>query len=163
MKKIIGLLLLAVFMVIGLHGFPPSCVMSHAQTAPAAPAAVPAPDGLGFNFAVGQDNAYLCQGGKCYMAIGGGVDILGYQKVVGTKGSVLDLKLHGMMLAKVTNNESGTLAGAAVTMDVVKLISGTGISILIPELTCLIGPAIAYDINKGGLAYGGMINFNYKF
>lgn len=119
--------------------------------------------GLSFGLSIGQDNAYLCQGGKCFLAIGGGFDVLGYEKPLGTKGSVLDLKLHGMALAKVTNNESGQLYGAAITLDVIRLITGAQLSVLVDDLRLLIGPAVAHDVTSGRVAYGGMINFNYKF
>ena len=120
-------------------------------------------EGLLAKFAVGQDNAYLCNGEKCYLAIGGGIDILGYTKQVGTKGSILDLKLHGMALAKVTDNESGPVFGAAVTLDAIKLITGTGVSILILQLNVLLGPAVGYDVDKGRVVYGGMFNISYTF
>lgn len=119
--------------------------------------------GFSFGLAIGQDNAYLCMDGDCFLAIGGGFDVLGYQKAIGDKGSVLDLKLHGMALAKVTNNESGQLYGAAVTLDVIRLITGAQLSVLVDDLRLLIGPAVAYDVQSGRVAYGGMINFNYKF
>ncbi len=120
-------------------------------------------EGLLAKFAVGQDNAYLCSSGNCFLAIGGGIDILGYTKQVGTKGSILDLKLHGMALAKVTDNESGPVFGAAVTLDAIKLITGTGVSILIPQLNVLLGPAVGYDVDKGRVVYGGMFNISYTF
>jgi len=120
-------------------------------------------EGLLAKFAVGQDNAYLCSSGNCFLAIGGGIDILGYTKQVGTKGSILDLKLHGMALAKVTDNESGPVFGAAVTLDAIKLITGTGVSILIPQLNVLLGPAVGYDVDKGKAVYGGMVNISYQF
>jgi len=119
--------------------------------------------GFSVPFSFGQDNAYLCQGGKCFFAVGGGVDIIGYEKEIGKKGSVLDLKLHGMMLSKVTDNQKGTLTGAAITLDVMRLMTGAKISVLIPQLSLLIGPAVAYDIDKGNIAYGGMCNLSYKF
>lgn len=120
-------------------------------------------EGLLAKFAVGQDNAYLCSGGKCFLAIGGGIDILGYTKKVGEKGSILDLKLHGMALAKVSDNESGPVFGAAITLDAIKLITGTGINILIPNLNVLLGPAVGYDVDKGRAVYGGMVNISYQF
>lgn len=120
-------------------------------------------EGLLAKFAVGQDNAYLCNGEKCYLAIGGGIDILGYTKTIGTKGSILDLKLHGMALAKVSDNESGPIFGAAITLDAVKLITGTGINILVPNLNVLLGPAVGYDVDKGKAVYGGMVNISYQF
>lgn len=120
-------------------------------------------EGLFAKFAIGQDNAYLCSSGNCFLAIGGGIDILGYTKQVGTKGSILDLKLHGMALAKVTDNESGPVFGAAVTLDAIKLITGTGVSILIPQLNVLLGPAVGYDVDKGRVVYGGMFNISYTF
>ena len=120
-------------------------------------------EGLLAKFAVGQDNAHLCNGEKCYLAIGGGIDILGYTKTIGTKGSILDLKLHGMALAKVSDNESGPIFGAAITLDAVKLITGTGINILVPNLNVLLGPAVGYDVDKGKAVYGGMVNISYQF
>jgi len=82
---------------------------------------------------------------------------------VGTKGSILDLKLHGMALAKVSDNESGPIFGAAITLDAVKLITGTGINILVPNLNVLLGPAVGYDVDKGKAVYGGMVNISYQF
>ncbi len=123
----------------------------------------PTHEGIFAKFAVGQDNAYLCNGSKCFLAIGGGIDILGYQKAIGQKGSILDLKLHTMALAKVSDNETGTVFGAAITLDAMKLITGTGINVLIPNLNVLIGPAAGYDVTTGKPVYGGMINFNYQF
>lgn len=171
MKKL-TMLLIALFIAIGLHGYgPPTCSMSHAQEVPQ-PAqdktsqssdAQRAQEGLSIPFSVGQDNAYLCQNGNCFFAVGGGVDIVGFEKAMGSNGSILDLKLHGMMLSKVTDNESGTLTGAAITLDVMKLITGAKLSVLIDNLSFLVGPAVAYDVGKGGLAYGGMVNLNYAF
>lgn len=135
------------------------------ETTPTDPPTAAAGTKTGFSipFSVGQDNAYLCQKGQCFFAVGGGVDVIGYEKAIGSKGSILDVKLHGMMLSRVSDNQSGTLAGAAATLDVMKLITGAKLSVLIDKLSLLIGPAIAYDADKGSLAYGGMVNLNYKF
>lgn len=120
-------------------------------------------EGIAFRPSVGQDNAYLCQSGQCFFAVGGGINILGYERAVGTKGSILDLALHGTVLVKATGSEAGTLVGVAVNLDVVKLMTGTGVKIFIPELSCVIGPVVAYDVTKGSVAYGGLVNFNYRF
>lgn len=119
--------------------------------------------GFGLDLAMGQDNAYLCQGGKCFLAVGGGMDFFGYSTPVGTKGSIFDVKLHGMILAKVSDNQTGTIYGLATTLDLVKLMTGTKLTFLLPNLSCLIGPAVGYDVDKGSVAYGGMLNFSYKF
>ena len=156
MKKL-TMVLIAIVIGIGLH--PPGCTLN-AQEAPQ-----PALDTAGFSipFSVGQDNAYLCQSGKCFYAVGAGVDVLGYEKALGSKGSILDIKLHGMALAKVSDNETGQLYGAAITLDMMRLITGAKVDVLIDKLSLLLGPAVAYDADKGSIAYGGMVNLSYTF
>jgi hypothetical protein len=150
MKKIIFIIMLSIFVL--------SCASAQAKDVSTA-----VNEGLGFKFGVGQDNAYLCQNGTCYFAVGGGFNILGYEKAVGTKGSILDLTLHATALVKATGGEAGTLLGLSANLDLVKLITGTGIKIFIPELSCVVGPIVAYDITKGNIAYGGVVNVNYMF
>lgn len=159
---VIALALTTLFSISSAPAFAQEAANPAAQAAPA-PASTETKTGFSIPFSVGQDNAYLCQSGKCFFAVGGGVDVIGFEKAVGSKGSVLDVKLHAMMLSRVSDNQSGTFAGAAATLDVMKLITGAKLSVLIDKLSLLIGPAVAYDADKGSIAYGGMVNLNYKF
>ena len=128
--------------------------------------AAPAPaDGLAFNWSLGQDTAYLFTPGSkgAFLAVGGGVDIASYQKKLSGGGNMLALYLHGTLLAPVTGDNKKPIFGIAVNCDVLQLITGSPIKVLIKDLSLLVGPIAAYDTGGGKMAYGGIMNLNYKF
>lgn len=117
--------------------------------------------------AIGQDNLYLCSAGTgCFLAIGGGVDIARFEKVFKDKDGKdtegkFSVALHGYSAFKVTGNNSSAIFGGSLNLDLVKLVKASGIEILIPNLTCVIGPAVGYDVGSGKAVAGGLINFSY--
>lgn len=111
---------------------------------------------------MGQDNLYLAEPGEsAFLAVGAGFDVASYEKSIGSKGGKLSLTLHATAAARVTGNDSSTLVGGSVNLDLIKLFNGTGISFLLNNFKCLIGPAVVYDAAKGKPAYGGLLNFSY--
>ena len=111
---------------------------------------------------MGQDNLYLASPGEsAFLAIGAGFDVASYEKSIGSKGGKLSLTLHATAAARVTGNDSGTLVGGSVNLDLIKLFNGTGINFLLNNFKCVLGPAIVYDAAKGKPAYGGLLNFSY--
>lgn len=122
-------------------------------------------DGLAGGFlAAGQDNLWLAEKGqRAFVAVGAGVDLLKYQKSF-SYGGVFVAKLHATAAARVTGNDVGyALAGASVNIDLIKLIAGLPGLEFLGTFTCEIGPVAVYDTLYGKPAYGGLINFTYKF
>jgi hypothetical protein len=112
---------------------------------------------------MGQDNLYLASPGEsAFLAVGAGFDIASYDKDIGSKGGKLALTLHATAAARVTGNDSSTLVGGSVNLDLIKLFNGTGINFLLNNFRCVIGPAVVYDAAKGKPAYGGLLNFSYS-
>lgn len=113
---------------------------------------------------MGQDNLYLkyFDGGTPFLAIGGGFDIARYSKKL-SYGGTFEATLHATAAAKVTGDSSAALVGGSINIDVVKLITGTDVTILLSYFRLLLGPSLAYDTNAGKWGYGGLLNFSYTF
>jgi hypothetical protein len=74
------------------------------------------------------------------------------------------LTLHATAAARATGDKAGnTLVGASINVDLIKLLTGTGISLLTKSITCVVGPVVVYDIALGKPAFGGLVNFSYSF
>ncbi len=124
----------------------------------------PPAQGIIFGLSASQDNAWLFSPGdkKGFFAVGAGFDVASYSKKLSPKGSTLALYLHGTVLTPVTAYKN-PIFGGAINLDVLQLLTGTNVKILIPQLSLLVGPVVAYDVILGKIAYGGLVNFNYKF
>ena len=140
-----------------------SVVMAQTAVAPAQPI----PSAVVWGIALGLDNAFLFEpkatSSKSFLAVGAGIDIAEYTKPLGTSGSKLALYLHGTALTKDNGGNRTPVLGASVNLDVIQLVTGTKLNLLIKDVSCLVGPIVAYDITSAHMAYGGILNINYKF
>ena len=113
---------------------------------------------------MGQDNLFLYdfKDKEWFLAIGGGFDILKFEKAL-NYGGTLCATLHATAAARVTGNTSSAMVGGSLNFDMVKLISGTGLTLMGKDLSVVFGPAIAYDTTNGKFAGGLNLNFSYSF
>ena len=118
---------------------------------------------LGFTFAVGEDNLFLVENGKAFVAIGGGIDLIKYTHPMSWGGN-LTLYGHANIAPQVTGPDSGDLyLGAGVNLDLLQLMTGTSVEIIPSNLRILIGPTAGYDAGSGKPAGGLLINLSYTF
>ena len=110
------------------------------------------------------DGAYMFEPGKygAFFATGVGSDLIRYEYSA-TKNSKLAFAIHGSALAKVTGPDRTPLFGMGLNMDLLKLFCPNGVKIITKEVLLQVGPAMAYDIGTGRLAYGGIMSFSYNF
>lgn len=111
---------------------------------------------------MGQDNIYAWIPGEgAFLAVGGGFDVISWEKDIGAKGGKLNLILHPYAAARVTGSDTGAIVGTSVNVDLIKLFNGTGVKFLLDNFKCVIGPTMLYDANMGKMGYGGLLNFSY--
>lgn len=144
MKKFAAILLLVIF--IAMFSYPALAQEEQKPTVFLGP------------FAVGQDNGiYAGIGERGFAASGVGVNI----------ASAYDglIYLRGSLLVKWIDSPLSTVFPAAtIGVDVVKLVTKRGtVTILVPELSLLIGPSVAYVTSTGKAAPGICFNLNYQF
>lgn len=155
-KKIYMLFAILTLCMFGLGSVP----VSHADEP--APKDETAATKLGL-LAVGQDNLiYSDFKGDSGIAVGAGTDFARYITKF-AYGGELDLRARGTIAAKVSGGEPGTIFAASATVDVIKLVTGSKIAILIPNVTLVVGAGGGYDVGKGRFVGSALAILNYEF
>ena len=165
MKKTLILLALAVAFSVGNC---PGCVDCRAYAADSTtPTAQNALTAFGL-ISLGEDNLLVIPvtgtSHKGYLAVGVGADIASYSKALTSGGSTLYATLHALAASQTTGNGVGdSVAGLSLYVDVLKLMTGTGVNFAGNVVNLTFGPIAVYNVVTGTVGIGAGMNFNYKF